>query len=87
MVATAGAIVMAGATPVPCDVDSDGLMDAASAERLVTSRTKMLLPTDLNGRVANMEPIVLATKAGLMIAEDERKPWRQLQGNICWSFW
>lgn len=71
MVATPGAIIMAGATPVPCDVDEDGLMDAAKAEKLVTSKTKMLLPTDLNGRIANMKPIrALADKAGLMIAED-----------------
>ncbi len=71
MVATPGAIVMAGAIPVPCDVDEDGLMDAAMAEKLITSRTRMLMPTDLNGRVADMRPInELAAKAGLIIAED-----------------
>ncbi len=71
MVATPGAIVMAGATPVPCDVDEDGLMDATQAEKLITSKTKMLMPTDLNGRVADMMAIrKLADKAGLLIAED-----------------
>jgi len=71
MVATAGAIVMAGATPVPCDVDQDGLMDTLSAEKLISPRTKMLMPTDLNGRVANMDPIVaLAERAGLLVSED-----------------
>lgn len=71
MVATPGAIVMAGATPVPCDVDQDGLMDAEQAEKLITTKTKMLMPTDLNGRIANMAPIrALAEKSGLLIAED-----------------
>ena len=71
MIATPGAIVMAGATPVPCDVDQDGLMDANYAEKLITPRTKMLMPTDLNGRVADMTSIrALADKAGLMISED-----------------
>lgn len=71
MVATPGAIVMVGATPIPCDVDQDGLMDAAQAEKLITPKTKMLMPTDLNGRVADMVSIrALADKAGLMISED-----------------
>ena len=71
MVATPGAIVMAGAVPVPCDVDEDGLMDAEQAERLITPKTKMLMPTDLNGRIADMQKIqALAETAGLLIAED-----------------
>ena len=71
MVATPGAIVMAGAIPIPCDVDEDGLMNAAEAEKLITPKTKMLMPTDLNGRVADMASIsALAEKAGLMISED-----------------
>src|ERR1700688_1958780 len=54
MVATAAAIHFAGAIPVPVECGADHLMDAAAAEAAITSRTSAILPTQLNGRTADM---------------------------------
>lgn len=71
MVATATAIHFAGATPVPVECGPDHLMDAASAEAAITSRTKAIMPTQLNGRTCNMDAIqAVADRHGLRIVED-----------------
>lgn len=70
-VATASAVHFAGGIPVLADCGRDHLIDAASVERLISDRTKVILPVQLNGRTANMDPIlVLAQKHGLKIVED-----------------
>lgn len=49
-VATAGAVIRVGATPVVVDVGSDGpWMDAAAARSAVTSRTRAVIPVHLFG--------------------------------------
>ena len=71
MIATASAIHFAGGIPVPVDSGEDHLIDPASIEAAITPRTKAIMPTQLNGRVANMEAIAyLANKYGLQIFED-----------------
>lgn len=71
MVATASAIHMAGAIPVPVDTGADHLIDPLSIERAITSRTKAILPTQLNGRTCNMDAIQeIADKHNLLIFED-----------------
>ena len=70
-VATASAVHFAGGKPVLADVGSDHLIDPASVESLITEKTRVLLPVQLNGRVANMSPICeLAKKYNLHIVED-----------------
>lgn len=70
-VATASAVHHVGATPVLCDCGPDHLMDAESARKLITKKTKALLPVQLNGRTANMDPILkLAKEHDLKIMED-----------------
>ncbi|MCB1538064.1 MAG: DegT/DnrJ/EryC1/StrS family aminotransferase [Rhodospirillales bacterium] len=70
-IATASAAQMLGARAVPCDIGPDNLMDPASVERLITERTRVILPTHVNGRTCAMDPIMaLAEKHGLMVAED-----------------
>jgi dTDP-4-amino-4,6-dideoxygalactose transaminase len=70
-IASAAAIHFVGATPVLCECGPDHLMDAESARRMVTSRTKALMPVQLNGRTASMTPILkLAAEHGLKIIED-----------------
>src|SRR3990167_10708667 len=54
MVATASAIHFAGATPVPVECAADHLIDPAAVEAAITPRTKAIMPTQLNGRTANM---------------------------------
>jgi dTDP-4-amino-4,6-dideoxygalactose transaminase len=71
MVATASAIHFAGAIPVPVECGSDHLMDPASVEAAITPRTRAILPTQLNGRTANMAALgALAQKYRLSIVED-----------------
>src|SRR5712691_11619307 len=71
MVATAAAIHFAGATPVPIECAADHLIDPASVEAALTPRTRAILPTQLNGRTANMDALgAIARKHGLLIVED-----------------
>jgi dTDP-4-amino-4,6-dideoxygalactose transaminase len=71
MVATPAAVHFAGATPVPVDCGRDHLIDPPSVERAITPRTKAILPTQLNGRTADMEALqAIADRHGLIIVED-----------------
>lgn len=71
MVATASAIHFAGAIPVPVECGPDHLLDPAAAEAAITSRTRALLPTQLNGRTADMKALgAIARRHGLVIVED-----------------
>jgi dTDP-4-amino-4,6-dideoxygalactose transaminase len=71
MVATAAAIHFAGAVPVPVECGADHLIDPEAAERAITPRTRALLPTQLNGRTADMEALgQLALQYGLKLIED-----------------
>ncbi|MCP2126911.1 DegT/DnrJ/EryC1/StrS family aminotransferase [Bradyrhizobium ottawaense] len=70
-VASAAAVRHAGATPVLVDCGEDHLMDAASAAKAITSRTRAIMPVQLNGRVANMDALcMLASEHGLKVIED-----------------
>lgn len=71
MVATASAIHFAGGIPVPVDVGYDRLIDVNKIEGAITSKTKAIMPTQLNGRVAEMDRIKkIADKNNLLIFED-----------------
>ena len=71
MVATASAIAFTGATPIPVEAGSDHLIDPDSIIKAITSRTKAIIPTQLNGRVADMDKILdIAHEYGLQIYED-----------------
>jgi dTDP-4-amino-4,6-dideoxygalactose transaminase len=57
--ATANVIVHAGATPVFVDVREDNLnIDPALAAAAVTDRTKAVLPVDLAGQPADLDPLL-----------------------------
>jgi len=71
MIATAAAVHFAGGVPVPVECASDHLIDPAAAEAAVTPRTRVIMPTQLNGRTCNMDLIgAVAEKNQLMIVED-----------------
>jgi dTDP-4-amino-4,6-dideoxygalactose transaminase len=71
MVATAAAIHFAGATPVPVECAQDHLIDPNAVEAAVTSRTRAILPTQLNGRTADMDALGnIAQRHGLTMIED-----------------
>ena len=57
--ATANVIVHTGATPVFADVrDSDLNIDPDHVAELVTERTKAIMPVDLAGQVADLDPLL-----------------------------
>lgn len=70
-IATASAVHQVGATPVLCDCLPDSMMDVESARRMITSRTRAIMPVQLNGRTCDMDAVeALATEHGLKIVED-----------------
>jgi len=70
-IASAAAIHHVGAIPVLVDCGYDHLIDPSSAEKAISKKTKAIMPVQLNGRVAKMEPFLeLAQKNGLIIIED-----------------
>jgi dTDP-4-amino-4,6-dideoxygalactose transaminase len=71
-VATGNAVVHAGFTPVFADVDRRTLnIDPAGIERLVTPRTRAILPVHLMGKPADMDAVrAVAGRHGLRVVED-----------------
>jgi dTDP-4-amino-4,6-dideoxygalactose transaminase len=70
-VATANSAYFAGLKPVPVDCGPDHMIDPASIETAITPRTKVIMPTQLNGRCADMDAIgAIARKHNLIVAED-----------------
>jgi len=70
-VATAAAIILAGAKPVFADVGEDGNIDPSSIEAVVTARTRALIPVHLAGRPCRMREILLiAERNRLIVIED-----------------
>ncbi len=71
-IASANAVILAGAVPVLCEVRQDTFcIDIARAEDLLTTRTKAVMPVHLYGQSANMpEVIEFAQRHGLRVLED-----------------
>ena len=71
-VATAEVIVLAGASPVFVDVESDTCnIDPAKIEAALTSRTKAIMPVSLYGQPADMDEInAIASERGLPVIDD-----------------
>lgn len=71
-IATATAIIEAGATPIFVDVEPHtGNLDASKVEAAITPRTKAILPVHLYGLMADMAALrAIADRHGLAIVED-----------------
>ena len=70
-VASAAAIHHAGGTPVLADCGRDHLIDPASVRKLVTRKTRGIMPVQLNGRTCDMDQIgAIAREHDLFIVED-----------------
>jgi dTDP-4-amino-4,6-dideoxygalactose transaminase len=88
-VATANAVLAAGAQPVFCDVDLDtGNMTASSIERAITPRTEAVIIVHYAGQPCQMDEIVaLCSRHNLLLIEDCAETlggtWR---GRIAGSF-
>jgi len=71
-VASVAAVLYAGARPVLVDIDPRTFtMDPTVIEAAITPRTKAILPVDLYGQPADMDPILdIAHRHGLVVIED-----------------
>jgi dTDP-3-amino-3,4,6-trideoxy-alpha-D-glucose transaminase len=71
-IASALGLVHAGAVPIFCDVDpGTGLIDPASAEGAVSTRTAAILAVHLYGQMADMDATsAVAKRNGLIVLED-----------------
>jgi perosamine synthetase len=96
-IATANAVVLAGAKPVLVDVEPKTLgIDPAALERAITSRTKAVVPVHVTGRGADMKRVVeIARRKNLVVVEDAAEAlrskhegrWLGTWGNAgCFSF-
>lgn len=71
-IATAEAILLAGARPVFVDIDPQTLlMDVSQIEAKITPRTKAIMPVHLYGQTVDMDPLLeIASRYGLRVIED-----------------
>jgi perosamine synthetase len=71
-VATANAVIMAGAKPIFCEIEKDYYcIDPKKAEKLINQNTKAIVPVHLYGQSANIVEICdLAKKHSLFVVED-----------------
>ena len=69
---TVSAIVSTGATPVFVDINEDTyLMNVSQIERMISKRTKCILPVHLFGQCVNMDEVnYIAKKHKLFVLED-----------------
>jgi len=70
--ASVNAIIHAGATPVLADVDPDTwTIDLNELRRLVTPRTKAVMPVHIYGQAAHIDEIMeIAAERGIFVIED-----------------
>lgn len=71
-IATASAIKFVGAKPVLCECNSDSSIDIDDLRKKVNSRTKLILPVNLNGKCSDLDLILNLKKKfkKLLILED-----------------
>ncbi len=71
-VATVAAIELAGATPVLADIEPDTfLIDPSEIERVISSRTRAIIPVHLFGQPVDLQPILdLSQRHNLRVIED-----------------
>jgi len=97
-VATAEVIAIVGAKPVFVDIDAETYnISPEEIEKAITKKTKVIMPVDLYGLPADMQPIrEIADKHALTIIEDaaqangasyKGKPPGTFADAACWSFY
>ncbi len=71
-VASSNAVIMAGAKPIFCEIKADTLcIDVEAAEKLVTEKTKAIMPVHLYGQSADLTAVLeFAAQYNLKVIED-----------------
>jgi 8-amino-3,8-dideoxy-alpha-D-manno-octulosonate transaminase len=70
-VASFEAIIAAGATPVPVDIDETLCLDPKAVEAAITPRTKMVMPVHMCGSMAQLDELQsICEKHNLLLLED-----------------
>lgn len=87
-IATANAIALNGATPVFADINDDLNIDPASVRKLVTRRTRAIMPVHYTGKVCQMTALMqIAAEHGLLVVEDASQAFdAKQQGRMAGSF-
>ncbi|HUP85270.1 MAG TPA: DegT/DnrJ/EryC1/StrS family aminotransferase [Acidimicrobiales bacterium] len=83
-IASALAVVRAGATPVLVDVDPvTQLLDVELAADAVTAKTRAIMPVHLFGQMADMAPLIgVAAEGGLTVVEDAAQAQGATQNGV-----
>jgi perosamine synthetase len=87
--ASASAVEMVGATPVFCDINKNDLqIDVSDCTRLLTKKTKAIMPVHIYGLSANMDEVMsFAKKHNLLVIEDAAQALGiKWNGKGCGSF-
>ncbi len=83
-IATAEAVVQAGATVVLADIDPETyLLDPESVARCLSERTRVIMPVHLYGQMAAMEPLLEIARSGpgdIAVVEDAAQAHGARQG-------
>lgn len=82
-IATANAVIMAGATPRLVDIDENTLnIDPIQIEAAINEKTKAIIPVHVSGRLADMQSILsLAEKHKLTVIEDAAEAFGSRKNN------
>ena len=83
-IATAASAHFVGAKPVLVECGADHMIDPESVERAVTNKTRVIMPTQLNGRTCDMDVLQeIADKHGLVIIEDAAQALSSMYKGKC----
>jgi len=87
-IASITAIVQSEAKPVLIDVGNDFLMDSERVEKVITKRSRAIIPVYLNGRMCDMEKLMMiARKHNLIVIEDAAQALgASFEGRMAGSF-
>jgi dTDP-4-amino-4,6-dideoxygalactose transaminase len=70
-IASAASVHLLGGVPVLAEIGPDHMLDPKAITSLITSKTKAIMPVQVNGRTCNMDAIqAIADEYGLKIVED-----------------
>ena len=70
-IATAASVHFVGATPVLAECSADHMIDPNHVLRLITKKSRAIMPTQLNGRTCDMDTLQsIADRHDLLIIED-----------------